>query len=160
MLQQPPSEGGGGGGAMMLGKAAVIQSSSLQQQAGLILADADAKKDNQSESIEEDEEEEEDFADEEKHDDDANMDEEEDEEDGGVGETEVFIAKFCSSAREGGTSSGNTFRICPEKWTINDQGFGADMTCCSGECHPKSFKEIRREVTRMMEQQNGGGSKS
>lgn len=28
-------------------------------------------------------------------------------------DTDIFLAKFCSE-------SGQTYRICPEKWTIND----------------------------------------
>ena len=88
------------------------------------------QKQGQSESI--DEEEEEDFIDE------KNPSED------GVMETEFFIAKFC-------TAEGNAYRLCPEKWTINDQGFGTDVTCCNGECRPKSFQDIMKEVKRISE---------
>ena len=58
--------------------------------------------------------------------------------------TEVFLNKFCSD-------EGKTYRICPYKWTINDQGFGPDLTCCNSECTPKNFVEITMEVKRLTE---------
>ena len=66
----------------------------------------------------------------------SNIDEEDDFADAKPSEestlTEVFLSKFSSN-------EGKTYRLCPYKWTINDQGFGTDVTCCSGECQPKSF---------------------
>ena len=47
-------------------------------------------------------------------------------------ETAVFLNKFCENG-------GRTYRLCPEKWTINDQGFGPDLTCCGGDCQSKTF---------------------
>ena len=67
---------------------------------------------------------------------------EEDDFGGGVSaesETAVFLKKFCSR-------DGNTYKICPEKWTIVDQGFGTDLTCCAGACEAKSFLDIKKEV--------------
>ena len=59
-------------------------------------------------------------------------------------ETNVFLAKFCGEG-------GNTYKICPEKWTIDDQGFGIDLTWCKGEVQPMSFVDIKREVMRATE---------
>ena len=86
---------------------------------------------NEKEAIETDSiDDEEDFVDEKKSDE--------------TNETDIFLTKFCSEG-------GQTYRLCPEKWTINDQGFGIDVTCCGGECQPKSFNDIQKEVKRTTE---------
>ena len=50
-------------------------------------------------------------------------------------ETDIFLAKFCSE------HNGHAYKICPDKWTINDQGFGAWW---EGDCQPMSFQDIRK----------------
>ena len=52
-------------------------------------------------------------------------------------ETDIFLAKFCSE------HDGYAYKICPEKWTIDDQGFGIWW---EGDCQPKSFQDIRKSV--------------
>ena len=52
-------------------------------------------------------------------------------------ETDVFLTKFCTE------QDGHAYKICPEKWTIDDQGFGIWW---EGDCQPKSFQDIRKTV--------------
>ena len=52
-------------------------------------------------------------------------------------ETETFIALFCSD-------QGINLKICPEKWTVDDQRFGAWWDTTNST--PKSFVDIRKEV--------------
>lgn len=54
-------------------------------------------------------------------------------------ETDVFIDIFSSSG-------GRAYKICPVKWLVVDQGFGIDVTCCQGQCQPKSMQDIEKIV--------------
>ena len=51
--------------------------------------------------------------------------------------TEAFMKVFTSQ-------KGLVYKLCPKEWLITDWGFGPDYTCCGGDCHPLSMKDIRK----------------
>ena len=54
-----------------------------------------------------------------------------------LSDTDAFLKVFTSK-------HGPTYKLCPKEWLITDWGFGADITCCAGDCHPISMPEIRK----------------
>jgi hypothetical protein len=54
-----------------------------------------------------------------------------------LSETEAFLKVFTSK-------HGPEYKLCPKEWLITDWGFGVDITCCQGDCHPLSIRDIRK----------------
>ena len=54
-----------------------------------------------------------------------------------LSDTDAFLKVFTSK-------TGPTYKLCPKEWLITDWGFGVDITCCAGDCHPISMHEIRK----------------
>jgi len=56
-----------------------------------------------------------------------------------LSETDAFLGLFTSM-------NGQVYKVCPKRWTVNDVGFGPDMTCCDGDCQPLSMNEIKKII--------------